>query len=53
MHSSNLKRIYQASVNTFASAKFHELCDNKGPTLTIIETTTGYIFGGYTSTSWD
>ena len=29
------------------------MCDKKGPTLTVIKTTTGHIFGGYTSVSWD
>ena len=29
------------------------MCDGKGPTLTVIKTTTGHIFGGYTSVSWD
>ena len=28
-------------------------CRNKGPTITIIETTAGDIVGGYTNTSWD
>ena len=36
-----------------ASAKeFHLTCANKGPTIIIIETTDGFIVGGYTSTSW-
>ena len=32
---------------------FHNKCDNKGNTITIIETTNGYIFGGYTELEWD
>ena len=32
---------------------FHNKCDNKGNTITIIETTKGYIFGGYTELQWD
>ena len=32
---------------------FHELCDNKGSTVTIIETTVGLKFGGYKFDSWD
>ena len=31
---------------------FHANCDNKGPTVTLIETTTGKIIGGYASVSW-
>lgn len=31
---------------------FHKNCDNKGPTLTLVETTKGYKFGGYTPFSF-
>lgn len=30
---------------------FHQLCDNKGPTLCIIQSK-GYLFGGYAADSW-
>jgi hypothetical protein len=40
-------------VHGFEISKFHSLCDNKGPTLTIIKTTQGHTFGGFTKTSWD
>ena len=32
---------------------FHSKCDNKGITITFIETTTGMKFGGYTELNWD
>jgi predicted RNA-binding Zn-ribbon protein involved in translation (DUF1610 family) len=32
---------------------FHNRCDNKGVTITFIETTKGYKFGGYTELQWD
>ena len=32
---------------------FHEKCDFKGPTVTIIKSNTNYIFGGYTTKNWD
>ena len=32
---------------------FHRFCDNKGKTLTIIETDNGYKFGGFTPLDWD
>jgi serine/threonine protein kinase len=32
---------------------FHELCDNKGPTLTLIKIKNGEIIGGFTPISWD
>ena len=31
--------------------KFHAQCDNKGPTVTIVQYR-DYVFGGYTDTSW-
>ena len=37
----------------FEASKFHILCDNKGPTLTLIETTWKHTFGGFTKASWD
>jgi hypothetical protein len=37
----------------FAAKDFHKLCDMKGPTLTVIEATDDFIFGGYTSETWD
>jgi hypothetical protein len=40
-------------VHGFEITKFHSLCDNKGPTLSIIKTTLGHTFGGYTKTSWE
>ena len=35
------------------SKDFHNNCDNKGTTITFIETTKGYKFGGYTESEWD
>ena len=32
---------------------FHKYCDNKGPTLTLIHTNKGKIFGGYTPINWE
>ena len=31
---------------------FHRLCNGRANTLTIVKSTTGYIFGGYTSIAW-
>ena len=45
------KKCWRASADGWASTTFHSLCDNKGPTVTIIRVGK-YIFGGYTSTSW-
>ena len=44
--------LYRGSRDGFKASKFHELCDNKGPTLTIIQSDFGHIFGGFTMQSW-
>jgi len=44
--------IYVASKDGDRAQDFHEKCDGKGPTVVIIKTTTGNIFGGYTDVSW-
>jgi len=32
--------------------KFHNKCDNKGATITLIQSSTGHLFGGYTPSPW-
>ena len=57
---SKLTLLYRASENSFSAKKFHELCDDKGPTLTIVRSVSKSIyfwkserlFGGYASKSW-
>ena len=44
--------LFKASDHTYSAAKFHDYCDNKGRTISIIESNWGNIFGGYTSKSW-
>ncbi|RNA04961.1 BTB POZ domain-containing KCTD21 [Brachionus plicatilis] len=45
--------IYRATTDGFSAQNFHSKCDHAKKTLTIIETTDNYIFGGYTEQSWD
>lgn len=45
----SIKLIYRATKNGFAGPKFHFICDNKGPSLTVLKSQNGFIFGGYTS----
>jgi len=45
--------LFRASRDGFDAIKFRTNCNNKGPTLTIIVSSTGDIFGGYTSNSWN
>ena len=44
--------LYKAKRDGDDASVFHSKCDNMGPLLIIIQTTTGYRFGGYTSKSW-
>ena len=46
------KLIYRASEHDYTGKSFHEYCDDKGPTLVIIKSSDGWIFGGYTTKSW-
>jgi len=43
------KLLYNAAVDGFGANAFHRLCDNQGPTMTVIKSTGGYLFGGYAS----
>ncbi|CAF1200424.1 unnamed protein product [Adineta steineri] len=44
--------IYIATKDGSDASTFHRLCDNQGPTMVIIRSTGGYLFGGYASQSW-
>jgi len=44
--------IYKASRDGFDVDAFHTRCNNKGPTMTIIQSDNNYLFGGYTSIPW-
>ncbi len=46
------KLIYRSSEHGYTGESFHEYCDNKGPTLIVIKSSGGWIFGGYTTQSW-
>ena len=45
--------LYRKSRDGSTPNNFHNKCDNKGITITFIETTKGYKFGGYTELPWD
>ena len=47
------KLLYRASEHNYTSKSFHDYCDNKGPTLIVIKSSGGWIFGGYTTQSWN
>ena len=44
--------LFRASENDYLASKFHQMCDGKAPTITIIKSHWGNIFGGYTCIPW-
>jgi len=46
-----LKMIYRGTEHEFTKQSWDELCFNKGPSLTVIQSTKGQIVGGFTSKS--
>lgn len=44
--------LYRGSRDGYSAKQFHEKCDEKGPTLTLVKSANGNLFGGYTDTSW-
>ena len=48
-----LQLLFRATRDGWRYYEFHDRCDNKGPTLTLIKTVEGRVCGGYTSVSWD
>ena len=47
------KLLYRLTRDGNSYKMFHKMCDNQGPTLTLIKGKDGRIFGGYTPLSWD
>jgi hypothetical protein len=46
--------LYRGTRDGFGAANFHSKCDNQNNTLTILKSKeTSYIFGGFTSITWD
>ncbi len=46
------KLLYRASEHDYTAESFHKYCDSKGPTLIVIKSSGGWIFGGYTTQFW-
>ncbi|KAL3882748.1 hypothetical protein ACJMK2_029059 [Sinanodonta woodiana] len=44
--------LYSIQKNGCSSTEFHKICDNQGPTVTVLFNTSKSVFGGYTSISW-
>jgi hypothetical protein len=49
----NWSLIYKGSCDGFRAYDFHFRCDNKPKTITIVKSTSGNIFGGYSSAQWN
>ena len=48
-----LTLLFRGSTHGWSPKTFHELCDDKGPTITIFKTKANRVFGGFTQQSWD
>lgn len=46
------KLLYRATDDGFSSRNFHEKCDGIPNTLTVIKSSSGNIFGGFTEKAW-
>jgi len=44
--------LFDSALDGDVVSTFHANCDGEGPTVTIVETTLGVVFGGYTDLSW-
>jgi len=44
--------LYRASRDGWDASDFHRMCDGKGATVTVVKSSDGYIFGGYTDVAW-
>jgi len=44
--------LYKVSVDGADPNKFHEKCDNRGPTITLVKLDDNHIFGGFNPLSW-
>ena len=53
LNDKQFKLLYRATRDGFGASDFHAKCDNLPNTLTVIKTTKGFIFGGYTAVAWD
>ena len=48
----NFKLLYRGTRDGFDANSFHTKCNNKGPTVTVIRSNHGKIFGGYADMDW-
>jgi hypothetical protein len=51
--SGSLELLYRASRDGWTAHDFHRCCDNRGPTLVIVQSEENWVFGGYAAASWN
>ena len=47
------KLLFRASEHEYSTYSFHDYCNDQNPTLVVIKSTGGWIFGGYTTNNWE
>ncbi|KAL9646096.1 hypothetical protein ABK040_007974 [Willaertia magna] len=52
MRNKKYKLLYSGKKDGFLAKTFHSRCDNKGPTLVLVKSTRGFVFGGFTKLNW-
>eukprot|EP01012_Entosiphon_sulcatum_P041529 TRINITY_DN5537_c0_g1_i6.p1 TRINITY_DN5537_c0_g1~~TRINITY_DN5537_c0_g1_i6.p1 ORF type:complete len:308 (-),score=67.55 TRINITY_DN5537_c0_g1_i6:10-897(-) len=52
-HGTSLTLLFTAQKDGWAGQQFHAKCDGKGPTVVLLHSTTGCVFGGYAAASWE
>ena len=52
MSIAQINLLYRGSRDGWKAKDFHRLCDNQGPTLTIVKSSVGRISGGFTTIPW-
>jgi len=45
--------LWKATEHGFGADQFHSRCDNKGSTVVIVQSSEGYVFGGYAHNPWN
>lgn len=45
--------LYRGTRDGFSSQAFHAHCDGKGPSVVLLQSAEGHVFGGFTEASWD
>ncbi|XP_062575974.1 uncharacterized protein LOC134237848 [Saccostrea cucullata] len=50
--SSSFELLYKISRDGCSASKFHQSCDNKGPTVTVLYNTENSVYGGFLAADW-